>query len=181
MSAPRAVLAVLAGLGVYVVGALAAARAARRAGQSLSAMEARTSPRVMTIGAVANLVILCVVLVMVPTVLGMPVGVLGFALGGRDVVASLVAFLWFLVLARSPSVTWAWRSPTEGPRGAAGLLAVTALLAVVAAQEEVLFRGYMTASLGTAGPVTIVGVTAVLFATVHLLTNPVSAPQIAAR
>lgn len=187
MSVWRAALAVVAGLAVYVVGAVAATRAVRRAGQRLESMEARTSPRVMAIGAVANVAILAVALLMVPLVLQRPIGSLGFRYDARDIVFCLIASAalgalavgWVLVLARRPGRVAKRRSPTEDPGSASALLALVALLIVVAAQEEVLFRGYMTASLRTAGPATIIAVTALLFAVVHVLTNPVSVPQMA--
>ena len=52
------------------------------------------------------------------------------------------------------------------------------VLLIVALQEEVLYRGYITLNLLSYGPVVVVITSAILFTAIHLLTNRANAFQI---
>lgn len=54
-----------------------------------------------------------------------------------------------------------------------------AVLLIVAAQEEVVYRGYVTLNLLTLGPGTVIVVSTSLFVLIHFLTNRVNVYQIA--
>lgn len=54
------------------------------------------------------------------------------------------------------------------------------VLLIVAVQEEVLFRGYITLNLISYDPVVIIAVSTILFTAVHFLTNKVNIYQIMA-
>lgn len=171
------------GLFAYVVLALVASWAVRRSGRDLKNMEARTSARVVLIGAVANLGILAVALALVRLLLGSPLEALRLSFDRIDlaftasvsVLLGVLAVVYVRASGRSEGITVETSSPTAG--GVGSMLSGWALLLIVALQEEVLFRGYMTASLRGIGPVGVVVVTTALFAGVHVLTNRVSLHQ----
>ena len=52
------------------------------------------------------------------------------------------------------------------------------VLLIVAIQEEVLFRGYITINLSSYGSVVIISVSTILFTAVHVITNKVSVYQV---
>ncbi len=58
------------------------------------------------------------------------------------------------------------------------LLLMLAVLAVIAVQEEVLFRGYLVLALRGAAPLLIVMVTTTIFVLIHLPTNRASGAQL---
>ena len=183
MSAWLTVLRVALGVVAYMAFALAASWAIRRSGRELKAMEVRTAPHVVAVGAAANLGILGASLVLLRVALGRPVADLGLSFARADLgfsagaaaLLALLALAWVLTLARAGVVEVEARSPADG--GVSAMLAVWLLLLLVALAEEVLFRGYMTMSLRPLGPFWIVVASTVIFAAIHVPTNRVSVHQ----
>ncbi|MGD2069890.1 MAG: type II CAAX endopeptidase family protein [Gemmatimonadota bacterium] len=177
---------IVAGLLAYVMLALAASVFIRRVGGNVKDVEGRLSPAVLAIGAAANLCILGATLLLLRFLVGRPIVALGLSYGSRDLAFCLVAWLILPVLAvafvaglaRAGRVRMERRSPAEGPGGVLGMLAMGGTLGVVALQEEVLFRGYMTLDLAGHGPVVVLAVTTLLFAAIHVLTNRVDRYQL---
>ncbi len=176
---------VLAAVAVYLVVALLTSAHISRRGRNLKEMEERGSSTVLLIGAVANLLVLGAVLLFVVLVDQRPLGVLGLGLARQDVLftsptvlltpASAAAFIGLLHRIGLFEV-----EPNTLPAGSVGrLLAVAAVLLVVALQEEVLYRGYITLNLVHHGPVVVLLVSTLVFTAIHFLTNRVSPAQVA--
>ncbi len=178
-------LRVLALTAVYLVAAVSASVLVRRTGADLREMEARTSAPVLAIGVVANLVVLLATLLFLTFVDGRPIAALGVGLSRRDalftVVAVVVTFASAAVFVRILERTQP--APEQGRESLEGtvrqLLGVGAVLVVVAAQEEVLYRGYVTVNLRSLGVVGVLIASTGLFTVIHFLTNRVSPPQVA--
>jgi membrane protease YdiL (CAAX protease family) len=178
----RVALAVL----VYVLFAIASSIVARKAGADLKEMEGRSSQRNLIIGAVANLCVLVVILLMLVFLDGRPVGSIGVSFFGRDLVFSILAvaliFLsavaFVVLLGRSRNVQVMTQSPVQNSAQSVGLVAAAAVLMLVAVQEEVLYRGYITVNLIEFGPAVVFVTSIVLFTAIHLLTNRASVYQI---
>ena len=176
---------VLAAVAVYLVIALLSSAIIRRRGSNLKEMEARGSSAVLVIGAVANLLVLGAVLLFVVLVDQQPLGALGLDLEGRDAlfiavavtltVASAAAFLAILHRLRLLEV-----EPKALPVGSRGrLLTLAAVLLVVALQEEVLYRGYITLNLMRYGPAVVLLFSMLVFTAIHFPTNRASPAQVA--
>lgn len=179
-------LALGLGLAVYMVFALAAATVTRWIGRDLRAMKDRSGHGVLLVGAAANLGILAATLLLLRWLDRSPVGALGLGFDSRDIMFSAVALA--LIAGLAWAFVWRWSkregiridvgSPTRGT-GRGGMILGWSVLAVVALQEEFLFRGYMTLNLRAHGPLTIVVVTTILFVAIHVPTNRADAFQLA--
>lgn len=188
MTGAAAWVRVFLAVGAFVAVAVAASVLVGRVGANLKDMAGRTSRVVGLVGIAANLCVLAVVLLMLTLVDRRPISDLGLGLSRSDL-AVLGSFLAltvliagvFLVRLRTSGRAEVSHNPRpEGtPPDVLGAALTVAVLAVVAIQEEALFRGYLTVNLLPRGWV-VVGFTSVLlFAAVHLLTNLSSPAQIA--
>ncbi len=183
----RIVLGVLAYLGFAILALVGV----RRIGRDLKEMADRTSSAVLAIGAAANVGALLAVLLLIELVDRKALASLGLSLSARDLAVSLGAAAAAFVFAsgfvrlrgRDQSATAAPTPPTPptparpgraAPPPALGIL----VLALVALQEELLYRGYVTLNLVSFGwPVVVVGSTAI-FVLIHFLTNRASVAQV---
>lgn len=174
-----------AAVGVYFVCALLAAALIKRRGGDLREMEGRGAPAVLVIGTLGNLVVLGAVLLFVVLVDKQPLAALGLGFEPRDAffttvtvaltISSGAAFLALLHRLRLLDV-----EPKSLPAGSGGrLLSLVAVLFVVALQEEVLFRGYITLNLMSFGPAVVLVVSTLVFTAIHFPTNRVSPAQVA--
>jgi hypothetical protein len=152
--------------------------AVRRAGTDLTRIENRTAPRVLWIGAAANLFVLSSALALTAFALQRPLGDLGFSASFSDALlglagcavtfASAVAFVF---LARG-------RRLQAAPSTGGGVFLGLVVLALVAVQEEVLFRGYLVLVLHGLAAGWLVLITTAIFVAIHIPTNRVDAPQL---
>lgn len=179
-------LRVALAVAIYVAVALVASSLIRRAGTAHQDMEGRTSPRVIAIGTVANAVVLVAVILLLVFLDGRGLAELGLEVSARDGVAMLLSVAlvaafaggFLAVLHKRGDLRVRWRGLP--PRHElAGFLGVVAVLAVVALQEEALYRGYVSVNLLRFGGATVVVTSTVLFAAIHLLTNRADAAQVA--
>ncbi len=188
MTGAAAWLRVLLAVGAFVAVAVAASMLVRHVGANLKEMGGRTSRVVGLVGLAANLCVLAVVVLMLVLVDRRPVSDLGLGLSRNDVVV-LVSFLAltlllaavFLVRLRASGRAEVSHNsrPAGAPPDVLGAALTVAVLAVVAIQEETLFRGYLTVNLLPSGWVVVAFTSVLLFAAVHLLTNLASPAQIA--
>jgi len=179
---------VLGAVMVFVVAAIGSSWLVSRVGRKIKDMEARTATPVVVIGLTANLVVLGIVLLMVVAQPSASIGDLGIGLSELDVWAFLAVVLVialtigvFLVrLDRRPRTRVARvRSPADAePHDVTGAVLMVAVLVAVAAQEEVLFRGYVVVNLEHLGWIVTAAVSVVVFVAVHVLTNAVSTAQV---
>jgi membrane protease YdiL (CAAX protease family) len=178
---------------VYLLAAVGAMAAVRRTGVDLRDVAARTSPTVLAIGAVGNLVALAGVLLLLVLVDGRPISDLGLAMTLVDaavlvvlIVANFSLGRWFVRVrgggSRAASGEDAGRGtvggPSRTPSAVPQLLGLT-VLALVALQEEVLYRGYVTLNLAGLGWVLVVVASTAIFVAIHFLTNRASLLQVA--
>ena len=84
----------------------------------------------------------------------------------------------FLALQNATGTVRVRRNRWTRSHGAGGAVAMVATLTVVAIQEEVLFRGYLTVNLIRFGWVVVAVASTLLFVAVHLIANRVSAAQV---
>ncbi len=179
----RVLLAVL----VYLGAALGASISTKKVGANLKDLQGRASKAIVLIGLIANLAVLAVVVLLLVTLDGRPITSLGLSVDDRDAAAiSLAAVLTgllaagFLLIMTKTGRVDIRRRTTHNPRtpDATSAAAVLAVLAAVAMQEEVLFRGYLTLNLLDEGWVVVVVASIVLFTVIHFPTNDVTAPQV---
>jgi membrane protease YdiL (CAAX protease family) len=178
---------------VYLLAAIASMAAVRRTGADLRDVAARTSPIVLAIGAAGNLAALAGVLLLLVVVDGRPVSDLGLGITLVDavVLAVLVAAnfglgRWFVRVRGGRRVTPGAdgaaqeiaHAPAHRTSVAPQLLGLT-VLALVALQEEVLYRGYVTLNLADLGWPVVVVASTVIFVAIHFLTNRAPWPQVA--
>ncbi len=178
----RISLAVLA----YILIALLAAAAVRWLGSDIKEMQARSSPKVLIVGAVANLCVLASTLLLLDFLDQRPIGSLGLAFFNRDALFATVGAILIFALAAGfvgllghrDGFRVDWHVPMDGPSDMLGFLGAVMTLLIVAVQEEVLYRGYVTLNLLAFGPVFVVVASTVIFALIHLLTNRAGPYQI---
>ncbi len=180
MSSVLRVGAVLAGLGAYFVGAVAALVLVKRLGEDLSKLESRSRPAVLLVGGAANVLVLGGVLGLTHWLLGRPLSALGLGLSQRDGAFALTAGL--LTLFSAAVFVRAARpdgSSFEVPKRGSMLALALGVLLLVALQEETLFRGYLALVLVGAAPVWVAVLSTSIFVLAHFPTNRVDGPQIA--
>ena len=179
----RILLAVL----VYLVAALGASISTKKVGTNLKDMQGRASKTILRIGLAANLAVLAIVVLLLVTLDGRPITSLGLGVGDRDaaaitlagVLTGLLAAGFLLIMTKTGRVAIERRTAHDHRTPeSTGVAAVLAVLAAVAIQEEVLFRGYLTLNLLDEGWVVVVVASIVLFTVIHFPTNDVTAPQV---
>jgi len=166
-------------ISAYILIALLASGITRKAGGNLKEMEQRTSPRVLGIGTIANLSILATTLILLRFLDGRSIGSLGFSFSSQDLIFTIVtiaaifglAVAFIGLLRRTGRRQVEAHSPVKDMAGMWAMIAVLVVLLIVAIQEEVLFRGYITLNLRSYGPVVVITVSTILFVAIHLLTN----------
>lgn len=175
-------LAILA----YILFALLASVVTRKIGGNLKEMEGRSSQPILVIGAIANLCVLGITLLLLRFLDGRPISSLGLSFSSRDsnfsivVIAAISAFavIFIGLLSRTGRFQVGTHRPVKDLAGIMGMATVLAVLLVVALQEEVLYRGYITLNLLSYGPVVVIIVSTTLFAAIHLFTNRANFYQI---
>ena len=170
----------------YILIALLASVITRKAGGNLKEMEERSSPRVLVIGAIANFCVLAITLMLFRFLDGQPVSSLGLSFSSQDLVFAIVTIATIFALAvafigflrRTGRYQVQTQAPVKDMAGTSAMIAVLAVLLIVAIQEEVLFRGYITLNLLAYGTVVVIIVSTILFVAIHLLTNRTNFYQI---
>ncbi len=149
-------------------------------------MAVRNSPRVLVLGTAANLFIMLGVLVLV-LLKDQSIGTLQFAFHADDALVSFISIILTFLLAIGFILLLAHRQyidtmeisrPAASWRDATGLALGLGLLLVVALQEEVLNRGYVTLNLLSRSALTIILTSTILFVLIHFLTNHASPYQV---
>lgn len=168
----------------YVLFALSASWAARKAGLELKQVEGRTSSGILVLGAVTNIGVLLITLLFLALVDGRPIADLGLRLGRRELAFTILAVA--ATLAGGAAYLWGLRGAGRiqvkpqpaSPATLRALAPAMAVLFVVALQEETLFRGYIGLNLLPQGPAVFVVVSSILFTLIHFLTNRVNRWQV---
>ena len=176
---------VLLAVAIFIGFALLASVTARRLGANHRDMETRTSTAMLAVGLVANVAVLGCILAIIGFVDRRPLSSLGLTLTGHDAVVLAFAVAVtvalaaaFIAVRRVSGAVRVRRADADAADSRRGAMAVVAVLAVVALQEEVLFRGYITLNLLPFGWPAVVLASTGLFVGVHLLTNKTSTAQV---
>jgi membrane protease YdiL (CAAX protease family) len=170
----------------YFAFAISASLIAQKAGINLKEMGSRTSPRLLLIGAAANLGALIAVLLFVRLLDGKPISVLGLSVQPKDLAFSiltaagsfLLAILFVALLKQSKHFQVITHRPAQGFHSAMNLVAGLLVLLLVAVQEEVLYRGYVFLNLAKNNPLVILSVSTLIFVLIHFMTNRVNLHQV---
>jgi len=179
-------LRIFTAVAIYLVVALVTSAFIKHKGSNLKSMEKRGSQAVLAIGALANVVVLVAVLLLLVMVDRRPIADLGLGFPWRAALFTLTSAA--LTLASAAGFTWLLDriglvevEVKALPASSWGRLFTLAIvLLVVAMQEEVLYRGYITLSLLRHGPAVVLLVSTLVFTAIHFPTNRVSIPQVSA-
>jgi hypothetical protein len=170
----------------YVAIALLASMIIRKFGKNLKEMGSRTSPQVLFIGAIANLCVLGTTLLFLLFLDKRPISSLGIVFSNMDLAFTAIGSVTILILAtafvgllkRSGRFQVNPNKPFKNFSETVNFFIGVAVLLIVALQEEVLYRGYITLNLLSFGPTIVILVSTIIFTAIHLLTNRVSFYQI---
>ncbi len=172
---------------VYIVVALLASYITRKKGENLKQVEGRTSSFILFIGAVANLLVLAVIILLLIYMDDQSILSLGTTMTDKDLIFSFAALMITIVIALgfiavldlSHSKTKVKiQKPVKNISQTLRMIAGLAILFIVASQEETLFRGYITLNLISYGPFFIIIFTTLIFTAIHFLTNKVTSYQV---
>jgi membrane protease YdiL (CAAX protease family) len=179
------ILSIVIALVIIVVWSLLTVQFVKSLGIDIRETSQRTSPRFLIIGTIANGLLIGVIGLLFKLMEGGALSDLGFALppvglafGVGLLVLTFFIALGFVYVLRSRnvlSIRWASEQQLTNPSFLLGLVA----LFVAALQEEVVFRGFMTANLAQYGFVWALLGSAVIFTAFHFLTSKVNAFQVA--
>ena len=170
----------------YIVIALLASAIIRKIGQNLKEMKGRTSPRVLFIGAIANLCVLGTTLLLLLFLDKRPISSLGILLSNKDLAFAAIGSVTILILAaayvgllkQSGRFQVNPNKPFKKFGETINFFGGVIVLLIVALQEEVLYRGYITLNLLSFGPLVVIVTSTIIFTAIHLLTNRGSFYQI---
>ncbi|HKK46588.1 MAG TPA: type II CAAX endopeptidase family protein [Balneolaceae bacterium] len=170
---------IILAVGIYIIFALLALFISAKMKISIQKMESRTSGPILAIGAIANLCVLGATLLLLKFLDGRPLSTLGILLKNEDLYYTIAgiaiifstAVILLLLLRKLNNTVLNLREPAKNWSEWVNLLAGIGVLFIVALQEEVLYRGYVTLNLIHYNPLIIVGVTTILFTVIHLITN----------
>ena len=178
---------ILLATSIFCVAAITAAIAVRRSGRHMKEMKDRTSRRILVIGAIANICVLVVTVLLLKYLDNRSLTDLGLRFSENDfdfsILGMTIIFTLAVVFAVSLSHFNRFRirlqKPVRDRTDISGLGGGILTLFIVALQEEVLFRGYITLNLLSFGPAVVIFVSTILFAAIHLLTNRANIYQFA--
>jgi membrane protease YdiL (CAAX protease family) len=170
---------------IYLLVAAGTAVLIRKTGGNLKDMAGRTSTSVLLLSGAANLLILILTLALVIGFDKEPLSALGLSFSVRDGLFALVGAAVTLLLAIAfvrlrergpvPSIT---QSPAAKAIGTRRMIVGWVVLLVVAIQEEMLYRGYITLNLFGLSPAWILVFTTAIFVLIHFMTNRIGKYQI---
>ena len=179
MSAYLPVIRIAAALALYLLVAMGSMLLVKSIGGDLRRMERRGQNIMAVLGIVANLVILLGVLALSGLGGGPSWTSFGVGFGQREMLAALatgiltvllgIGYVQLLGTARVVTVEPVPGRVTAGAWTQLALAAVTLL--IVAAQEEALYRGLLSANLASLGTLAVVLLTTAIFTAIHLPTN----------
>ncbi len=169
-------------VGMYTIFAILSSLYIKRTGSNIKTMVNRTSKKVVIIGAVANITILITILLFIRLINNKSISSIGLKFSSLDLsfliiscfVLSISAVVHVLIWRKTESIKVKFHSPIENWNIILDLLSVTMLLLIIAAQEEVLFRGYITLNLSLYSPWVIILSSTIIFAAIHAITNKIS-------
>ncbi|MGD2079068.1 MAG: type II CAAX endopeptidase family protein [Chloroflexota bacterium] len=176
---------IFVGLLVYLIVAVGTALLVKKSGGNLKEIAGRTSTTILLLGGAANLIVLVLTLLLVVWLNKMPLSALGLAFSRQGALFVLVGAASTVLLAIAFT---RWRQRGEPGKSAEPSAASTAgtrqliigsvVLLVVAVQEELLYRGYITLNLSQLNSIWILIITTVIFVLIHFLTNRVGKYEI---
>lgn len=163
----------------YIVFALLASAIVRKIGQSLKEMEGRTSPKVLFVGAITNLFVLGTTLLLLVFLDKQTISSLGILFSNKDLAFATIGAVTIFILAaafvgllkQSGRFQVNPNKPLKNFSEAVNFFGGVIVLLIVALQEEVLYRGYITLNLLSFGPLVVIVVSTIIFTAIHLLTN----------
>ena len=177
---------ILLALVAYFAAAVLASVVVRKIGGDLKSMAGRSSSRVLVIGAVANLGVLVIVLLLLTLVDGLPVSALGLTLTTTDLIGALLGAVTTIGLALA-FVGWLSKSGSIQVKRHTSMIKRAELanlslgwlvLFIVVLQEEVLYRGYVMLNLRAMSAAAQLFISTAIFVLVHFLTNKVNRFQV---
>ena len=180
-------LHILAAYFLYILVTLLTSLLIRRLAGDLKDMAARNSPRVLLLGAAANLLAMLGVILLLVFWDRRPVAALGLGFSRLDLLAALAGVgltyalaVGFLFVQRLTGrvIALGAASPLASGAGAGSMALGLLVLAAVVLQEETLNRGYVTLQLLHLGPALILLVTTLTFVLIHFLTNRAGPAQV---
>ena len=163
----------------YIVIALLASAIVRKIGQNLKEMEGRTSPQVLFVGAITNLCVLGTTLLLLVFLDKRTISSLGILFSNKDLAFATIGAVTIFILAaafvgllkQSGRFQVNPNQPLKNFSEAVNFFGGVIVLLIVALQEEVLYRGYITLNLLSFGPIVVIVVSTIIFTAIHLLTN----------
>ena len=170
----------------YIVIALLASTIIRKIGKNLREMGNRTSPKVLFVGAIANLCVLGITLLLLLFLDKQPISSLGILFSKKELTFAAIGSVTILILAtvfvgflkQSGQFQVSPIKPFKKFSETVNFFGGVIVLFIVALQEEVLYRGYITLNLLSFGPTIVILASTIIFTAIHLLTNRVSFYQI---
>lgn len=171
---------------IFVVIAVITSVQIKKIGLNLKEMKNRSFQTELIIGAVSNIIILGIIVLMLILLDQKSIGALGLFLSMKGAIFTNIAvitiFLSAIVyvgrLKNTGNFLIIIRSPVNSRKDLIVMLEGIIVLLIIAIQEEVLFRGYITINLSSYGSVVIISVSTILFTAVHVMTNKVSVYQV---
>lgn len=153
----------------------------------LKDFKVRNSPRVLVLGAVANLVAMFAILLMLVYWDKKPVTAMGLQFRPKDAVVAIASFVitYFLATAFLYLLKWTkhinsveFQQPAGAPSEVFQMSLGLAVLIPVILQEEVLNRAYVSLNLLPLGALGIILASTIIFVLIHFLTNRANISQV---
>lgn len=170
---------------VYVVIAVLASIIIKKIGGDIKEMKNRSSQPILITGAISNVIILGIILLLLTLLDQNSINILGLFLSMKGVIFTNIAVIAVFLLAiiyvnglkSAGGIKIKINSPVNNMNDLIIMFEVVIVLLIVAVQEEVLFRGYITVNLKSYGAAVIIIVSTILFTAVHVITNKISVYQ----
>jgi membrane protease YdiL (CAAX protease family) len=172
---------------IYIGIAILTSIVVRKTAGDLKDMTNRNSPRVLLLGAAANLIAMFAILFLLAFWDKQPISSLGLAFHGPDALAAfgglIATFLlgtgFILVLKRTKRIqSIEFSQPAKSPVQVGTMILGLGVLVTVVLQEEVLNRGYVTLNLLSIGSMGIILASTAIFVLIHFLTNRANISQV---
>jgi len=177
---------IVTAVAVYIVFALLASVISSKLNLNLREIKSRTSWAILLVGAIANMGILVIISLLLKYWDNRPLADLGLRFTTFDFlyivlgvgIIVIAAIILIMLWRHSETLELQIEKPVKNRSELLNMLGGIGVLSIVAIQEEVLFRGYITLNLFHLSPIIVIVASTVLFTLIHLITNTRNAYQL---
>ena len=180
------IIKIFLSLVIYFIFTFSTSKIVKKTGGNLKEFKNRVTSNTLLIGAISNILILASILLLLKYYNRESINALAVKFNTKDLI--FIAAVIFVLIDGSIIIAFwikhklkydlKFHSPFKNNKELIGLVVVISVLLIVAIQEEILFRAYITLNLISLGVPVVVIISTVIFTLIHFPTNKINKYQV---